>query len=240
MQTNWTANQEAGPQHSAQPLSTAAMCVWNDIDPEIESQYEAWYQWDHLPDRIGIPGFKSCRRYVRVLGDGRQYLTFSDLESLEVSRSPGYVARLKEVTEWTRRIMPHFRRAIRFAADVTVDRGFGTGGFLATSLYESLGETGSQAARAAIRSALDSVMKDPCVTRVRIFEMNHAASDVSNPEAKLRPDPQRTADLAILVEGSYEAAVWRQLEMLRELPELASLTDVMPPSAYRLLFSSLS
>lgn len=226
------------PQHSRGPLSTAVICVWNDIDPEIESEYEAWYQWDHLPDRIGIPGFKSCRRFVRVAGEGRQYFTFSDLESLEVSRSPAYVARLKEVTDWTHRIMPHFRRAIRFAADVTIDRGDGTGAFLATALYENLSEETRKTARGAIEAALDGVMKDPCVTRVRVFELNRAASDVPNPEAKLRPDPQRTSDLTILVEGSYEAAVWANLAKLRTLPELAPLSDVMPPTAYRLLYSS--
>lgn len=240
MQSKSMTNHDAVPQHSPTGLSTAVVCVWNDIDPEIESDYEAWYQWDHLPDRVGIPGFKSCRRYVRVLGEGRQYFTFSDLESLEVSRSSAYVERLKDITEWTRRIMPHFRRAIRFAADVTVDRGFGTGGFLATALYENFGEEGRQAARSAIEAALEDVKKDACVTRVRVFEMNRAASDVSNPEAKLRPDPQRTADLTIVIEGSYETAVWRQLETLRALPELASLSDVMPPTAYRLLFSSRS
>src|SRR5436305_9906182 len=122
-------NQHAALQRMPTNLSKAVICVWNDIDAEIEGDYERWYQWDHLPDRIGIPGFKSCRRFVRVAGEGRQYFTFSDLESLDVSRSPAYVARLKEVTEWTRRIMPHFRRAIRFAADVTVDRGDGTSAF---------------------------------------------------------------------------------------------------------------
>ena len=65
-----------------EPNSTAMMCLWNDIDAEIEPEYEAWYQRDHLRDRIGTPGFRSCRRYVRVSGPGRQYLTFNDLDDI--------------------------------------------------------------------------------------------------------------------------------------------------------------
>lgn len=76
------------------------------------------------------------------------------------------------------------------------------------------------------------------MTRARVFELNRAASDVPTPEAKLRLDPQRTSDLTILVAGSNETAVWRQLAMLSALPELALLSDVMPPTAYRLLYSS--
>ena len=55
------------------PSTYHLLCVL----PEIEEEYEAWYQRDHLRDRVGTPGFRSCRRYMRVQGDGRQYFTFS-------------------------------------------------------------------------------------------------------------------------------------------------------------------
>ncbi len=53
--------------------SPAVLSIWNDIDEAIADDYEAWYQWDHLRDRVGIPGFRSCRRYIRVAGLGREY-----------------------------------------------------------------------------------------------------------------------------------------------------------------------
>jgi len=230
----------SAPQKSKAELSTAVLAIWNDIDAEIEGEYEAWYQRDHLRDRVGVPGFRSCRRYGRVLGDGRQYFTFSDLDSIEVTTSSAYLARLRDVTDWTRRIMPHFRRLIRVAANVTVDRGDGTGGFVATAPYEHVGEKERAAARHAIDAALGEVTKDARITRVRVFEANATATNVPNPEAKLRPDPQRTAQLAVVVEGSYEAAVSDHLSTLTALPELAALTPAMQPSVYRLLYSSRS
>jgi hypothetical protein len=230
----------SAPQKPNAELSTAVLSIWNDIDAEIAGEYEAWYQRDHLRDRVGVPGFRSCRRYVRVLGDGRQYFTFSDLDSIEITTSPAYLARLQNVTDWTRRIMPHFRRLIRVAAHVTLDRGDGTGGFAATAPYEHVGEAQRAAACHAIEAALGEVMKDARVTRVRIFEGDAAATGMPNPEAVLRPDPPRTADLAIVVEGSYEASVSNHLSTLTALPELAALTPAMQPSVYRLLFSSQS
>lgn len=219
--------------------SPAVVSIWNDIDPEIEAEYEAWYQRDHLRDRVGIPGFRSCRRYVRVRGDGRQYFTFSDLDSIEVTTSPAYVTQLANATAWTRRIMPHFRRLIRIAANVTVDRGDGTGGFAATVPCEGLDEDRRADARRAIEAALDDVMQDARVTRVRVFESYAAGSvGVPNPEAALRPDPQRIADLAIVVEGSCQAAVSKHLSTLMALPELALANVAMPATVYQLMFSS--
>lgn len=216
----------------------AVLSIWNDIDPEIEAEYEAWYQRDHLRDRVGTPGFKSCRRYERILGDGRRYFTFSDIESVDVIKADTYAERLRNPTEWTRRIMPHFRNLIRVVADVNIDRGDGTGGYAATALYDAPTEHLRASARAAIDAALDSAMADARITRIRVFESNACANGLPNPEAALRPDPQQSPGLAIVIEGSCQPSVFRHLEDLRKLPELVALASVMPASVYRLLFSS--
>jgi hypothetical protein len=90
------------------------------------------------PDRFNTDGFRSSRRYIRVSGEGREYLALSELDSVDVEMSPAYLTRLAKVTEWTRRTMPHFRPAIRFVAEVTSDTGRGTGGFLGAALYHKL------------------------------------------------------------------------------------------------------
>ena len=223
-----------------EPTSTAMMCLWNDIDAEIEPEYEAWYQRDHLRDRVATPGFRSCRRYMRVSGSGRQYLTFNDLEDIHATRSAHYLDRLANATDWTRRVMPHFRRMVRVVADVTIDRGDGTGGFIASVAYGGVAEGQRLAAREALTAAIDRTMEDARVTRVRVLERNAASSDTPNPEALLRPDPQLSADLSILVEGSYEAVVSGQLARLQALAAVSALQAVLAASTYRLLFSSRS
>jgi hypothetical protein len=218
-------------------LSRAVLNIWNDIDEDIEVDYERWYQRDHLRDRVGTPGFRSCRRYLRVSGEGRMYFTFSDLEDISVIQGAAYRERLANATEWTRRIMPHFRRLVRMASDVTVERGDGTGGFVATAAFDG---SASQctAARDAVATVLDRVMDDARLTRVRVLLANEAANTLPNPEAALRPDAPRTAALAILVEGSFQESVTRALQAIVEQRAIMALSSVVPPSTYRLLFSS--
>jgi len=223
-----------------QQRSRAVLSIWNDIDAEIEADYEDWYQRDHIRDRAGTPGFRSARRYQRISGAGREYFTFSDLEGIEVIGSPAYRNRLKEATEWTRRIMPHFRRLIRVAADVTIERGDGTGGIAGTAVYDPMDDAPRLAARREIEAALPAVMDDARITRVRILEANPLVNELPNPEAKLRPDPPRTAGIAIIIEGTSETAVARHLAALQVLPAVAPLTAAMPASLYRLLFTSQS
>lgn len=220
-------------------IRRGVVCVWNDIDDEIAGEYDTWYQRDHLPDRFGTEGFRSSRRYIRIDGPGRQYLAFSELDSAAVGTSPAYLARLAEPTEWTQRIMRHFRRAIRYVAEVALDRGLGTGAFLGAVLYENMTQAQMEAARSALDAAFGRIVaEEACICRLRSFEKDIAGSDLKFHEQTLRPDAQKTADLTVIVEGLHERIVARNLADLAALPDLAGLSQVMGPTVYRLLFSS--
>jgi len=59
------------------------LCVVNDIAPTCDRRdYEAWYQQDHVPDRLGIPGFQHARRYRRLNGPRPEFLTCALLRAL--------------------------------------------------------------------------------------------------------------------------------------------------------------
>jgi len=45
------------------------LAIWNDVDPNSEIDYNEWYFQEHLPDRLGVPGFLSGQRY-EVIGPG--------------------------------------------------------------------------------------------------------------------------------------------------------------------------
>ena len=47
--------------------------------PEMEEEFNAWYDTEHLPERLAIPGFLSARRWVaRDLepGKGKYFATY--------------------------------------------------------------------------------------------------------------------------------------------------------------------
>jgi len=45
--------------------------------PGMEEEFNAWYDEEHLPERLAIPGFRSARRWVA----GRTYLATYELDS---------------------------------------------------------------------------------------------------------------------------------------------------------------
>jgi hypothetical protein len=72
----------------------------------MEEEFNAWYDTEHLAERLAIPGFLSAQRWVAdVAPGGGKYLTSYELESAEVLRSPAYVERYNNQTPWSRRCL---------------------------------------------------------------------------------------------------------------------------------------
>ena len=42
----------------------AFMAVWHDIASTREAEYNTWHTRQHMPERLGVPGFLVGRRYV--------------------------------------------------------------------------------------------------------------------------------------------------------------------------------
>ena len=43
------------------------LAIWNDCAKGEETNYENWYQNEHLPERLGVPGFIRGRRYENLV-----------------------------------------------------------------------------------------------------------------------------------------------------------------------------
>ena len=69
--------------------------------PEMEEEFNAWYDEEHLPERLAIPGFRSARRWVC----DRTYLATYELDSPEVLQSAAYLARYQNPTPWSKRCL---------------------------------------------------------------------------------------------------------------------------------------
>lgn len=74
--------------------------------PAMDEEFNAWYDTEHLAERLAIPGFRSAQRWVADLppGEGR-YLATYELDSAAVLQSPAYLARYQAPTAWSRRCM---------------------------------------------------------------------------------------------------------------------------------------
>ena len=87
----------------AKKKGTALLVVFTDVDSEQDADFNAWYNEEHLPERLSAPGFLDGARYEAVKG-GPRYLAIYELESAEALQSPEYLRQSQNPTEWTKRV----------------------------------------------------------------------------------------------------------------------------------------
>jgi hypothetical protein len=68
-----------------------------------EDEFNHWYDTEHIPPRMGAPGFTSAQRYRNV--DGPAYLAIYDLEDKGALATPEYKEIKANSGETSRRIM---------------------------------------------------------------------------------------------------------------------------------------
>ena len=69
---------------------TGLRMVWVDVPAEAEEGFNRWYNEEHIADLLAIPGVLDAARCVAVSG-GPKHLACYDLESPDVTSSPGYL-----------------------------------------------------------------------------------------------------------------------------------------------------
>jgi len=73
-------------------------------EPVFEEEFNAWYDTEHLPERLAVPGFETARRYV-CLDGAPKYLAVYDTESAAVLDTPAYLSvSFDNASPWTRRV----------------------------------------------------------------------------------------------------------------------------------------
>jgi len=84
------------------------LAVWTDVAPEAEREFNEWYDSEHIPQLLGVPGFLSGRRYQAVEGEPK-YLALYDLTDADVLKSDAFRQVRELPTEWTKKMRPLFR-----------------------------------------------------------------------------------------------------------------------------------
>jgi hypothetical protein len=66
--------------------------------PADEDAFNAWYDEEHVPLRLAVPGFLSARRYRAAEPEGPRYLALYELASPDVLASEAYLRLRREVS----------------------------------------------------------------------------------------------------------------------------------------------
>jgi hypothetical protein len=107
-------------------LGAAAMLLSFDVVADAVTEHDRWHTHEHLPERLGIPGFLRGTRWTAQQGAPR-YMVLYEVESLSTLTSAPYLERLNNPSPWTTQVMPHYRGMDRGLCSVLGSFGFGTG-----------------------------------------------------------------------------------------------------------------
>lgn len=149
------------------------LVVWMNVEPSGADDFAEWYIRQHIPERVGVPGFRNGNRYRALEGSPHrgspEHLAVYDTGAPDVLASAAYKERLNTPTEWTQRVMPMFRDTVRSACRVVAEQGTGLGGVLRTVRVEP-GAGGREALREALAALPEPLLAKPGIVRVRLVE----------------------------------------------------------------------
>ena len=190
---------------------SAALINFVDIGAEHEVDFNDWYTFEHLPERVDVPGFLRGRRFVAtsaVAPPLGRYLTMYETRDLGVLTSAPYLARLNEPTPWTVRTVGRLSHFVRLACRVTVSRGHGTAGNVATALFEPPTDGGDAIREWIVTAVLDGLVAEHDVVAAHLMESDEEVARAKDATAEGAASTERTSTQWLLVaEASSRARV---------------------------------
>lgn len=86
--------------------------------PALEEEFNAWYDTEHIAERLAVPGFETALRYVCTDGAPR-YLAMYDLANADILNSSAYrKVGYDNASPWTKRVTSRVRSYRSFGTQV--------------------------------------------------------------------------------------------------------------------------
>ncbi|HKT95670.1 MAG TPA: hypothetical protein VJS30_03915 [Paraburkholderia sp.] len=194
------------------PTSAPAgqLCIWTDTDPHTEADFNAWYDREHMQERIAIPGFRHARRFLANDGSARRYLALYVTASLDVFRSDAYRQAFTVQTDWSMRNFERMSDTQRRVGALAFEAGAGEGGHAAIFVAPP-----HSVAAAAWHNEARAATQTPGIHAVRVFVTDAALSaPLATRDGAAATAPQ---DALVIVEGSSNDAARQAAERLSKL-----------------------
>lgn len=181
----------------------AFLAIWHDIETSGQTEYMEWHTREHMPERLSIPGFKLGKRLINHDIPRYRYGTVYCGDTVEVFRSPAYLERLNNPTDWSNMVQPTFRNFLRVACDRIASAGVGEGGAMATIRLDLKDGASAEDVTAGAQDLVDTLLGITSACGAHLGLARTEVSGVKTRETELRPGmAEKEFDAVVLIEGS--------------------------------------
>ncbi len=189
------------------------LAIFNDCRAGREAEFEAWFQGEHLLERLAVPGFWFGRRH-KALSGSAGYFNFYLVETPDVLTSKPYLERLDHPTPMTRTIMSEvFINMNRTVCRRTTRRGSFRGAFAVTARFNRTPD------ETVLSDVLEKLTADPAVAGGEIWIALDPAGMPVSMEEKLRGGDKKIAG-ALMIDTLYRKdAESAGAELVRQFPD---------------------
>jgi len=173
------------------------LCIWTDIDPEYEADFNRWYDTEHMQERVAIPGFQHARRFKCLDACERPYLALYCTDDIGVFNSPSYRQAFAEQTTWSLTNFQRMRNTQRRVGELRIECGEGEGGALSQWVLPA-----EKVNMSRLVSMLGQAVDSPRLTSATVLVTEPSLSvSLTAKGAALPP-----ADALVMIEGSDPVA----------------------------------
>jgi hypothetical protein len=209
------------------PLAGKGMLITSmDVDAADESEFNIWYDREHLVERVAIEGFLEARRWIADKASPKYFCTYST-KAFEDLSSPAYKQALANQTDWSKKNISRFKNMIRAVGRITASRGQGRGGALGVVRLRP-GAGSKDALRAKVRELLDPGAIAGIISMHLIESDPQLSKSLTEPD---KPNPG-AGDWYVLIDGTDLSAIRALIE--KRFTDTGA--DVVSTGSYRLMW----
>ncbi len=184
-------------------MAPAILALWNDYPSLHADEYEAWHTFEHVPERLTVPGMRAARRYVSS-ANSESYFTLYELEDLNVIEHPAYLDLVHNPTPWSFKMRQHFSNVLRIPGEIMSADGHGTGGTALVQAYPA----DRNEARAGLLELEAFLQEYRAEARITGFQLALAEPnqiyEVFRQDEQTDPD---TVNIVVIAEGTIAASL---------------------------------
>ena len=156
------------------------LAIFNDCRAGREAEFEAWFQGEHLQERLAVPGFLFGRRHQAISGSSG-YFNFYLVETPAVLTSKLYLERLDHPTPMTRKVMAEvFLNMNRTVCHRSLRVGRFRGAYAVTVRFNDMPDIGG------LTRLTNSLVRDPAIAACEVWTAVDPAGQPVSMEEKLR------------------------------------------------------